>query len=105
MNFTNAISPVRIPVVRNLWLKSFLAVFTIIWTDSLLGTTDPANWLLENALVFAFVGILFFTYKKHQLSDLSYLLICVYLCLHVYGAKYSYAENPLGYWLQETFHT
>lgn len=105
MNFTNAISPVRIPVVRNLWLHIFLTAFVLVWVNSLLGTTDLANWLLENTLVFAFIGVLVFTYKKHQFSDLSYLLICGYLCLHVYGAKHSYAENPLGYWLQETFQT
>jgi putative membrane protein len=28
-------------------------------------------------------------------------LICVYLCLHVYGSKYTYAENPFGYWLKD----
>ena len=27
----------------------------------------------------------------------------IYLCLHVYGAKYTYAENPFGYWLMDHF--
>jgi putative membrane protein len=27
------------------------------------------------------------------------------MCLHVYGSKYTYAENPFGYWLMETFDT
>jgi putative membrane protein len=105
MTFTNAISTNRTPIIQNFWLKSFIAIFFSIWVSSLLGTTDLPNWLLENALVFGFVAVLFFTYKKHQFSDLSYLLICVYLCLHVYGAKHTYAENPLGYWLQEVFQT
>ena len=26
-----------------------------------------------------------------------------YLLLHVYGSKYTYAENPFGYWLQDFF--
>lgn len=105
MNFTNAISTYRTPVLQNSWLKLFLATFLLVWGNSLVHTTDPANWLLENALVFGFVGILFFSYRKHQFSDLSYLLMCVYLCMHVYGAQYTYAENPLGYWLQEALHT
>ena len=29
--------------------------------------------------------------------------VCIYLCLHVYGSKYTYAENPFGYWLQDLF--
>jgi len=24
--------------------------------------------------------------------------------LHVYGSKYTYAENPFGYWLQDALH-
>ena len=105
MTFTNAISTFRTPIIRNFWLQLCVAVFLGTWTSSFAGTTDLPNWLLENALVFGFVAVLFFTYKKHQFSDLSYLLICGYLCLHVYGAKHSYAENPLGYYLQEIFQT
>lgn len=102
MTFTNAISTYRIPLIKNIWLKLFLLVFAGAWADSLIGTTDLANWFLENILVFAAMTALVFTYKKHQFSDLSYLLICVYLCLHVFGSKHTYAENPFGYWLQET---
>lgn len=27
----------------------------------------------------------------------------IYLIMHVYGSKYTYAENPLGFWLQDFF--
>jgi putative membrane protein len=46
---------------------------------------------------------LIFSIKRYQFSDLSYLLLCIYLCLHVYGSKYTYADNPFGYWLQDVF--
>lgn len=88
-----------------MWTIVFAAIFTFAWASSLVGTTDLTNWLIENSLTFIFVLFLFFTYKKYQFSDLSYLLICVYLCLHVYGSKYTYAENPFGYWLQDAFHS
>src|SRR6187455_1289844 len=104
MGFTIAISKNRVPVRRNAWLLTFALAFVLAWSNSLVGTTDMANWLLENTLTFIFVFFLIITYKKHQFSDLSYLLICVYLCLHVYGSKYTYAENPFGYWLQDAFH-
>ncbi|MEJ7675311.1 MAG: DUF2238 domain-containing protein [Chitinophagaceae bacterium] len=48
--------------------------------------------------------LLIISYKKHQFSDLSYLLICIYLCLHVYGSKHTYAENPFGYWLKDALN-
>ncbi|WP_245892179.1 DUF2238 domain-containing protein [Flavobacterium pallidum] len=101
MPFTIAISRERKMLKQNRWLQAFIVVFVICWINSYIGNTDTSNWLLENTLVFLFLGFLIFTYKKYQFSDLSYLLICIYLCLHVYGSKYTYAENPFGYWLKD----
>jgi len=101
MPFSLAISEFRTPFSQNRLLQLFLLLFTVIWISTLTGTSDINNWLLENALVFAFLPLLVYTYRRYQFSDLSYLLICVYLCLHVYGSKYTYAENPFGYWLQD----
>jgi len=105
MGFTIAISKERIPIGKNIWLIVFIVMFASVWMGSIYGTTDLNNWFLENTLTFIFVAFLILTYRKFQFSDLSYLLICIYLCLHVYGSKYTYAENPFGYWLQEAFHT
>lgn len=105
MIFTLAISETRIPFRKNIWLLSFSLIFLLVWISSLVGTTDIYNWMLENALSFLFLIFLISTYKKHQFSDLSYFLICIYLCLHVYGSKYTYAENPFGYWLMDVFDT
>lgn len=74
-----------------------------LWVSTLIGTTDLANWFLENALVFIALGAIIITYKRMKFSDLTYLLLFIYLCLHVYGAKHTYAENPFGYWLMDTF--
>lgn len=105
MSFTIAISPKRRPFLQNRWLQSFLLVFTIIWANTFAGTSDINNWLLENTLVVLFLGFLFIHYRRYQFSDTSYLLMCLYLCLHVYGSKYTYAENPMGYWLKDVFHS
>ncbi len=105
MSFTIAISETRTPFRKNRWMQLFLLVFVVIWISTLAGTTDLSNWLLENTLVLIFLPLLFLFYRKYQFSDTSYLLLTIYLCLHVYGAKYTYAENPFGYWLQDVFHT
>ncbi len=78
-----------------------LVIFLAAWGVTLAHTTDIKNWLLENTLVFLFGGFLFFFYRKYQFSDLSYLLMTIYLLLHIYGAMYTYAENPFGYWLKD----
>jgi putative membrane protein len=105
MAFTIAISEYRTPLTKNYWLLALISVFTITWISTYTGTTDLSNWMLENALTFLFLLFLVTTYKRFQFSDLSYLLICVYLLLHVYGSKYTYAENPFGYYLKDLFGT
>jgi putative membrane protein len=90
--------------MKNRWLQGSVLIFLAVWINSLIGTTDLSNWILENILTILFASFLLFTYSRYQFSDLSYLLIFLYLCLHVYGSKYTYAENPLGYWISGYFH-
>lgn len=104
MKFSIAISTFRTPFKTNYWLWMFLISFVSIWLSTFIGTTDVKNWFLENTLTFIFLFFLISTFKKFQFSDVSYMLICVYLCLHVYGSKYTYAENPLGYWIKDQLH-
>lgn len=103
MNISTISSLRRVPAFRNLWIITFFSLFMIVWLNSLVGTTDISNWLLENLLTFLFISFLFLSYKRYQFSDVSYILIFIYLCLHVYGSKYTYAENPFGYWLKDEF--
>ena len=101
MGFTLAITKHRTPLNQNRWLQSFIIIFLGVWIYSFVGTTDLANWIIENILVVVFLTFLVYTFKKHQFSDLSYLLVCIFLCLHVYGSKFTYAANPFGFWLQD----
>jgi putative membrane protein len=58
----------------------------------------PTDWLLENALTLAFVGVLVATRHRFRFSDLSYLLITLFLALHTLGAHYTYSEVPYEAW-------
>jgi len=63
------------------------------------------DWWLENAAALTFVAVLGITYRRLPLSDLSYLLIFVYLSLHEWGAEYKYSDVPLGEWMKPWLHT
>jgi putative membrane protein len=105
MNYTTASSLKFSEEKSNTFPLVLLALFMGVWLWTLIDTSDINNWFLENTLTFIFGTTLLLTYKKYRLSDLSYTFIFIYLNLHIYGAKYTYAENPFGYWLQETLHT
>lgn len=63
------------------------------------------DWYLENVLAFFLVGLLVLTYRWLPLSDLSYLLIFAFFCIHEWGANHKYTDVPLGEWMKNWLHT
>ncbi len=101
---TTASQALRIAFKQNLLLKIIVPLFFGFWLSTLIGTTNFTNWIMENTLVVIFLSILIFSYKGFKFSDLTYIFIFVYLCLHIYGAKHTYALNPFGFWLKDILH-
>jgi putative membrane protein len=101
MKLTTASAPVKPNFRRNRFLQFMLAFYLALWAALAISPLDRSDWLLENLLVFVFVGGLALTYRRFPLSDLSYLLIALFLTLHAVGAHYTYAKVPLGFWLKD----
>ena len=62
---------------------------------------DPQFWRLASILPTLFVAVLLATYRVSPLSPVSYMLITAFLTLHTVGVHYTYAEVPVGAWLQQ----
>jgi len=88
---------------RNRLLQALVAWYAIIWVITAIDPVFPDDWLLENILALIAVACLVLTYRKFPLSDLSYLMITAFMTLHAVGAHYTYAEVPLGEWMQSAF--
>src|SRR5678815_3950599 len=80
-----------------------LGVFAVVFAIAAIGPVDRKDWMLENALTALFVAILFFTRKRFPLSNVSYTLILIFLCLHTVGAHYTYSLVPYDRWFQSLF--
>ncbi len=65
---------------------------------------DPQFWLLASVLPALFVVVLIATYKVLPLSHASYGLITAFLTLHTIGVHYTYAEVPIGLWMDQVLH-
>ncbi len=91
------------PTTRNRLLAGIIAVYALVFVASGLSARDSSIWLIENLLVFAFLAILVFTHRRFAFSNLSYLLIALFLCLHAIGSNTGYAHSPIGDWLKTTF--
>ena len=85
--------------------RFLLIVFVIYAALWAIQPYSYANWLLENVLTFIAVGFLVWCYRRLPLSNVSYTLIFLFLCLHTIGAHYTYSRVPLDEWSQAAFGT
>jgi putative membrane protein len=81
--------------------KLLVVVFLLVWVWAAIAPKFPHDWLLENLLVFLFVPVIALLGRYFRLSEVSYTLITVFMCLHLVGSHYTFAEVPFGYTLQE----
>ena len=65
---------------------------------------DPQFWLIASILPAVFVVLLIATHRFLPLSQTSYALITAFLTLHTIGVHYTYAEVPIGLWLDQVLH-
>ena len=101
---TTATMHIRADFRENTLIKVLLVVYAVIWAITAISPSYRTDWVLENVLVVLFLPLLFGTYRLFPLSEVSYVLITLFLMLHAVGAHYTYAEVPLGYWLKEMLH-
>ncbi len=83
------------------FVQGLLLWLVALWIVTAIEPFNRGDWLLENLLVFIYGALLIATYRRFRFSNLSYGLFGVFLSLHLVGAHYTYAETPLGFWLQE----
>ena len=84
-------------------MQAVALAYVAVWIVTSIRPFDRHDWLLENLLVAGLVIVLVTTYRAFPLSDLSYLLIAAFMTLHAVGAHYTYAQVPLGFWMQKAF--
>ena len=85
--------------LHHLLLTSYL----IVWCVLALSPVDRKDWFLENLLAVSTVAVLILTYRRFAFSDVSYVLITVFMILHAVGAHYTYAKVPFGFWMKDVF--
>ena len=88
---------------RNALPVYLFAFYVVFWAALAVAPHDRTDWLLENLLIFAAAPWLVRTYLKRPLSNASYILITIFLCLHTIGSHYTYSEVPAGYWIRGLF--
>src|SRR5687768_16639163 len=85
--------------------RVLLGVFVLYAAAWAYRPVDVKDWALENALAALFVVALVLSYRRFPLSNMSYTLIFVFLCLHTVGAHYTYSLVPYDAWAKNVAGT
>lgn len=71
----------------------------LVW--SAIAPHDRLTWFLEIAPLVVAVPLLWLTWRRFPLTPLVYVLITLHALILMVGGHYTYAEVPLGFWVQE----
>jgi putative membrane protein len=80
-----------------------LAVVAIALVASGLRPYDRLTWLLEVMPVLIAAPLLVATHRSFPLTPLLYWLIALHSLVLILGGHYTYAQVPLGFWMQDAF--
>jgi putative membrane protein len=80
---------------------ALLASMTILLVWSGIHPHDRFTWWLEVAPIFIGVPVLIGLHRTLRLTPLTYTLIWLHCLILMLGGHYTYAQVPLGFWMQD----
>jgi len=92
------------PMASRRFPAVLLVLFVLLFAVTAIQPFDRKDWFLENIPVLIALVVLVATYRWCPLSNVSYLLLTIFLVLHAVGAHYTYSEVPIGNWVRDHFH-
>ena len=82
---------------------ALLSLWTLALAISAYHSYDSFTWILEVFPAVIGIGLLIVTYRRFRLTNLLYVLIFVHSLILMLGGHYSYAREPLGFWMEGMF--
>ena len=102
MRLSSAVSEISARFSERRFPMALVALYAAVWIWSAWSPSYRFDWFLENMLPTAMTIVLLLSFHRLPLSDISYLLLFLFMVLHQVGAHYTYSEVPIGFWVQET---
>lgn len=87
------------PARRLLWGLLAATLGILVWSG--IRPHDRITWALEVAPVVIGLLAVLATYRRFPLTRLLYVLLFVHGVILMVGGHYTYAQVPIGFWLQE----
>lgn len=78
-----------------------LVLAGLVWSG--IAPHDRFTWLLEVFPVLLGLPVLIYLYPRFRLTPLVYALLALHAVILMVGGKYTYAQVPVGFWIQDAF--
>jgi putative membrane protein len=78
-----------------------IVVGVLVWSG--IGPHDRFTWVLEVFPVLLGIPILIYTHPRFRFTPVVYGLMAFHAIILMVGGRYTYAEVPFGFWMQEAF--
>ena len=85
-------------------LWGLLAWYLVLSGWTAYSPVDREFWAIASILPALLVAGLIAMHRWMPLSTASYVLITLFLSLHTIGVHYTYAEVPIGVWMDQSLH-
>ena len=103
MRLSSAVSHISNRFTERRFVMALLVLYAAVCIWSAWSPVYRFDWFLESMLPTVLMAVLIISFRRIPLSDVSYLLLFLFLTLHQIGAHYTYSEVPVGYWLKDAF--
>jgi putative membrane protein len=80
----------------------FLAALAVLALSGI-APADRFTWVLETFPIMLGLPVLVATWRRFPLTPLLYRLLFLHAVILAVGGHYTYAEVPLGFWVQDLF--
>ncbi len=91
------------PTRRERWLLAGATVLALAASFAIAG--DRLTWLLETVWAMAGLALVAWKWDRFPLSRLLCWLLFLHALVLVHGGAHTYAQTPLGFWLQDLLGT
>ena len=81
------------------WVLLGIVLTVFVWSG--IEPHDRFTWFLEVAPVLIGLPIVIATGRRFPLTPLLYVLLTIHAVILMVGGKYTYAEVPAGFWVQD----
>lgn len=83
------------------WVVFAIWTVALVWSG--IGPKDRLTWLMEVAPVLIAAPVMLATRRAFPPTGMLLMLACLHGLILIVGGHYTYAEVPVGFWMQDLF--